>query len=383
MPTLQGDIRYQILIDEEVDDQLTADLAEIEVNEAVRGETTFRIRFAIDICGPDVQLLNDPRLVPGRDKKVSVLVSLGNVTTCLVRGLITDRKTELKEGGPGSVLEISGKDRRIEMSRNGDQRTAHNGTVALFVGGILENYFNIADVERGDTTRYSDESNSRNQTNSDLELVTQLAGEHGYEFWIDYNVAPVRSGKVEIVETAHFKSSPPRGQGVPVSVPVPLLAPPDSPILQMNRGDGTSTMLTFSSNRVSEVPTASGPVARVNIDTGEIEQTNVREPSLPPLGNAPPLPNHRRQIITAGSAQDAQKRQDAALIDASWIVKATAETTVHALGTLLRPHDIVPVTGTGAVDDGNYFVWSVSHHIDPADHKMRCEIRRNAVGESQ
>jgi hypothetical protein len=382
MPTLPGDIRYQVLINDAVDDHLTADLAEIEVNEAVRGEATFRIRFAIDICGPDVQLLNDPRLVPGQDIKVGVLVSLGNITTCLVYGFITDRKTELKEGGPGSALEISGKDRRIEMSRNGDQRQAHHGTTALIVTQILDDYHFTPDVESGDTTKYSEESNSQNQTGSDLELVTKLAGEHGYEFWIDVLVTPGGTGKVGIREIAHFKSSPPRGQGVPASVPVPLLAPPDSPILQMNRGDGTSTMLTFSSNRVSEVPTASGPVRRVNIDTGEIEHTSVDQNSLTPLGNAAPLPSHRRQVVTAGNAQDAQKRTDAALIDASWIVKATAETTVHALGALLRPHEIVEVTGTGAVDDGDYFIWSVSHHIDPADHKMRCELRRNAVGES-
>ena len=382
MPSLQGDIRYQILIDEQVDDQLTADLAEIEVNEAVRGETTFRIRFAIDICGPDVELLNDSRLVPGRDKRVSVLVSLGNLTTCLIRGLITDRKTELKEGGPGSALEISGKDRRILMSRQGDQRNDHKGTVALIVGGILSGYPFIPDIETNDTTKYSEQTNTRNQTNSDLELVTQLAGEHGYEFWIDCTATPAIDGEVGIVETAHFKSSPPRGQGVLPSA-IPLLALPDKPILQMNRGDGTSTLLTFSSNRVSEVPTASGSVRRVDVDTGEIREARLNGSSLEPLGSAPPKPTHQRQVVTAGTIEEAQKRNDAALIDASWVVKATAETTVHALGALLRPHDIVQVAGTGAVDDGSYFVWSVSHHIDPADHKMRCELRRNAVGEAQ
>jgi hypothetical protein len=193
-------------------------------------------------------------------------------------------------------------------------------------------------------------------------------------------VTPGFGGIIHVAETAHFKSSPPRGQGVPVSVPVRLLALKDGPVLQMNTGDGTSTMLTFSSNRSSEIPTSSGPITRINIDTGGLDRTSVQAPSQPPLGNSPPLPDHRRPLLTAGSAQDAQKRQDAALIDASWIVKATAETTVHALGALLRPHDVVKVVGTGTVDDGDYFVWSVSHHIDPADHKMRCELRRNAVG---
>lgn len=381
MSTLPGDIRYQIMVNDKVDDRLTSDLAEIEVNEAVRGETTFRIRFAIDICGTDMQLLNDSQFLPGADRKISVLASLGGVTTCLVHGLITERTTELKEGGPGSSLVITGKDRRIEMSRNADQRRPHNGTVASIVASILKDYPFTPDIEFGDTSLYSEGTGSKNQTSSDLELVTKLAGEQGYEFWIDSAVTGV-GGVLRVVDTAHFKSSPPRGEGIPASVAVRLLAPKDRPVLQMNTGDGTSTLLTFASSRSSEVPTASGPITRIDIDTGGLDRASVDKPSLQPLGSTPPLPNHRRPLLTAGSAQDAQRRQNAALIDASWIVKATVETSAHALGALLRPHDIVSVRGTGSVDDGDYFVWSVSHRIDAADHKMRCELRRNAVGAS-
>ena len=80
-------------------------ISRIEVNEAVRGETTFRIRFAIDICGPDVELLNDSRLVPGRDKRVGVLVWISatsppaGVARICIR--IYPQDSELKEGGPG------------------------------------------------------------------------------------------------------------------------------------------------------------------------------------------------------------------------------------------------------------------------------------------
>jgi hypothetical protein len=377
---MAGDIRYQILIDGAVDDQLTSELLECEVTESVRGETTFRIRFSIDISGNDISLLNDDRLVPGKDRKVSVLVSIDSVTSCIVHGLITDRRTELKEGGPGSLLEIAGKDRRIEMVRNADERGPLTGTAALIVVPILSRYNFVPDVEVGDSQVYSEATNTLNQAHSDLELVNKLAAEQGYEFWLEVTVSAALGGNVQLLETAHFKSSPPRGQGQPISAPVPLLAPTDSPKLKMNTGDGTSTLITFSSTRATEVPTKSGQVSRVNIDSGDLEHTSVDQPSSTPLGDPPPLPDHRRPLLTPGNAQDAQRRQDAALIDASWIIKATAETTAHAMGALLRPHDIVSVSGTGSVDDGDYFVWTVTHRIDPADHKMRCELRRNAVG---
>ena len=370
-----GDVRYQIMINDRVDDQLTGELADIEVTEAVRGETTFRIRFAIDLCATDAELLNDPRLVPGQDIRLAVLATFDNVTTVLVQGVITDRKTEVKEGGPGSSLEVAGKDRRILMGRNSDQRGPLNGTVALIVLPIFGRYNFVPDIEQGDSELYSDETKSLNQAHSDLELVTKLAADHGYEFWIDAQLAGPT-----IVETAHFRSSPPRNKGAPPSLPIQLVAPPDPTLLKMNSGDGRSTMLHFSSQRASEVPNASGSVSRINPDSGDLEHTSVDKPSQDPLGQAPPAQTNNRPIVTPGNAQDAQRKQDAALIDASWVIKANAETTAHALGGLIRPHQVVNVQGTGSVDDGTYFVWSVTHHIDPADHKMTCELRRNAVG---
>ncbi len=373
------DIRYQIAIDGKIDEGVTADLSEIEVTEAVRGETTFRIRFAIDICGPDIQLLSDERLLPGKDRELAVLVNVDGDTSCLVNGIITDRKADLKEGGPGSSLEIAGKDRRVLMGRNADEKPANRGTVGLIVIPILARYHFIPDVEQGDTTLYSDFTNSLNQVHSDLELVTKLAADHGYEFWIDYEVAAGFGPVVKIVEKAHFKTSPPRGVG-PTLSRFTLAALEKDPVLKMNTGDGQSTLLAFSSERASETPNQSGNVSRVDIDSASLERTSVDGPTLNPLGDKPPAPTNKRQIISAGNAQEARRRQEAALNDAAWTIKANAETTVHAFGKLLRPHNIVKVEGTGKIDDGDYFVWSVTHHIDPADHKMRCELRRNAIG---
>jgi hypothetical protein len=370
-----ADARYQILIDEQPDAELTADLSDIEVHEAVRGEATFRIRFAIDINGTDFALLSDERLLPGVDRKLTVVAVVNGVPSCLVHGVITDRESELKHGGLGSSLVVSGKDRRVLMGRNGDQRGPLNGTVALIVTPILARYDFIPDIEIGDSTIYSDLTTSLNQAHSDLELVNRLAAEQGYEFWVDAAITPAG-----VIETAHFRSSPPRNAGTPLSAPVQLIAPSDPAVLSLNTGDDKSTMVSFSSSRVSEIPNASGAVSRINPDSGDLERTRVDGPSLSPLGQAAPSPTNTRPIISPGDAQNAQRRQDAALIDASWIIKAKAATTVHALGALIRPHDIVTVQGTGSVDDGTYFVWSVTHNIDAADHRIHCELRRNAVG---
>lgn len=374
------DIRYQIAIDKVVDEQLSRDLSLIEVVEAVRGESTFKVRFQIDICNNDFELLDDDRLVPGKDRLLTVLVSVDGEQSCLIHGLITDRKTELKEGGAGSSLEITGKDRRIEMGRNADQHTTLSGTTGLIVMQKLASYALIPDVEQGDTALYSELTGARNQAGSDLELLKSLAAETGYEFWVDAEVVRVAAGFVILKETGHFRSQPPRGAG-PISISLPaIIAPSGAPTLKLNPGTGCSTLLSFASERVSEVPNGSGQIPRADFDSASLQQTTVDGPSLEAFGQRPPAPQNRRPVVSPGNAAEARRRQDAALIDASWIVNARAETTAHAVGNVIRPRQIVKVEGTGSVDDGDYFVWKVTHSIDTADHKMSLELRRNGVG---
>lgn len=47
---------------------------------------------------------------------------------------------------------------------------------------------------------------------------------------------------------------------------------------------------------------------------------------------------------------------------------------------VLRAGDIVSIEGIGAVNSGNYYVWSVRHMITAGSHKMRFRLVRNAVG---
>ena len=265
------------------------------------------------------------------------------------------------------------------MSRQGDQRNDHKGTVALMVGGILSGYPFIPDIETNDTTKYSEQTNTRNQTNSDLELVTQLAGEHRYEFWIDCTTTPAMRGGPDRRDRPFQELAAARQRVLPSAVRCSAAGqtdPPDEP--RRRHVDAAPSRRTTCPRS-----TASRSIRRVNVNP---EKSRGAVATGPRWSRSEA--RRRSQFTSVRSSprapiEEAQKRNDAALIDASWVVKATAKFTVYALGAALQPHDVVQVAGTGAVDDGSYFVWSVSHHIDPADHKMRCELRRNAVGEAQ
>jgi hypothetical protein len=374
---------FQILIDESPDPDVTGSAQEIEVVESVLEPSTFRVRLVVDISEGGLRLLEEERLLPGRNVPLTILATVDNTTEVLVHGLITDRTVELKHGGPGSYLELRGSDRRVVMARQCHRYKAHSGTVASIVEGLLkDNEFDDHDVESVKGDKYSVDTQTLNQSGSDLDLVNMLAGQMGVVFWIDWTF---RGGKVR--ETAHFAAQPPRNDAaslLPIPVPPVLsLLGSDGPRLTMNTGTPDNSLLSFHVSQRTEIPRSGGKVVRVDFDRPGLQKASIPGPTQPPLGEPLDIPDDQVcSVLTAGSADRAFLHGTAALNDASWSVEACADTTVFAVGQLVRPRQIVRVEGVGKVDRGDYFVWKVTHSVNPADHRLGLELRRNARGGS-
>lgn len=376
------DIRYQIAVDGKPDNALTEEAAEIEVQQTIEGPTTFRVKFAIDICRGEFTLLDDARLNPGDpDRKVTIVAHLNGEGYVLAHGIITERKINLTEGGPGSSLEIMCQDRRRVMDRQ-PRSSPHEGTASQIAERILKAYGFETDVTETEI-HYEEDKGTLNQAEeTDLAFVTRLAGRNGHRFWIDWKVGAGVTG-FELTETAHFKPSPPQpGSNGLGFVPPLLLAPEGAAELKLNVGDGCSNVAGFELHANTEAPNQSGPIRRVNSDDGEMAESSVPGPTTEKLGEQPTAPPQARErrLVTAGDAQEARVRSQAALNDASWSVQATAETSVQALNGFVAPHQIVKVSGAGALNSGGYFVKAVTHTVDSAAHKMRVELLRNALG---
>jgi hypothetical protein len=376
------DVRHQLAINRVPDLGLTEDLAEIEVQQTIEGPTSFRVRFAVDICDGDLTLLEDERLTPGQpDTEVTIFAFVDGESHVLVHGIITERQVSLTEGGAGSWLEVRGQDRRAAMNRE-ERQLAHSGKASDIVDQILRSYG--FDVDIGTTQiEYDEDGNTLNQTETDLAFIDKLAGRNGVRFWLDWSADTGLAG-LQITETAHFRASPPRGEQNAAGIAPPvLLAPDEAPELRLNSGGGCSNLQSFELSANAEAPNRSGPIQRVNPNQGSVDETEVPEPSDAPLGEDPPSPTPRtRRVVTAGDANEARVQNQAALDDAAWSVQATAETSVHALGGLVTPHQVIRVTGGGRLNSGNYFVKAVAHAIDASDHKLRIELLRNALGGS-
>src|SRR5205085_12200731 len=121
--------------------------------------------------------------------------------------------------------------------------------------------------------------------------------------------------------------------------------------------------------------------AAVNPRTGQLERTKVTDPQ-PGLDNGPTLKQidgvtRTICVTSAGGADELQAKQEAALVEAGWFIEASASTTAHMLGAVMKPHDVVAVEGVGAELSGPYQVKSVTHVINAADHFMDIQLRTN------
>ena len=381
------DIRYQILLNGKPDADATNNAASIEVIESVREESTFTVVFSTDIDGDRFCLKDDPNLLPGKDKLLSVVAEVEGESSVLVHGLIIDRDATVKHGGPGSSITVKGSDRRVLMDRNHAPSRTHKGKIGDVVRAILADgkyHFETKVEDLPCEIAGSEQEGRAAQTMSDLQLVKRLAGMVGAEFWIDWELSSGLFKPPKVVETAHFETQPPRNEGPKFgSIPIPILiAPKGAPEIKLNTNDKETTVLEFQTSRTTEVPRKSGPIKRLNQRSGRLESTNT-EAAPNTLGELPDIPDDlQRSVVSAGNVSMARCITQGALNDAAWTVSATVTTSAYGIGGLLRPRQVVKVSGAGDLDDGDYFVWKVTHNIDSADHKMSVELRRNAVGES-
>ena len=96
-------------------DAALAQSSVVEVYERMGEPTTFRLRYQVDIKEQDLPLLADPRLDPGSE--MQVLVVLDGAADCLVKGPVHSQQIRLIHGGSGSFVDVLGTDTSVTMDR--------------------------------------------------------------------------------------------------------------------------------------------------------------------------------------------------------------------------------------------------------------------------
>jgi phage protein D len=344
----------------EVDGQADAELAQaiqVEVYERMGETTTYRARYDVDIEGGDLPMLIDGRLDQGSE--LAILVPTSDTTHCLVKGPVRGQQMRLQHGGAGSWVEVLGSDTSIAMDRETRTSVWADVTDSDAVSSILGNYDYTSDVQSTDAGHYEDK-HTLVQRSSDLRFVRRLARRNGYLFWVTCD----GSG----TETAHFKR--PSLDGLATAQLVINL---DSPNVQ------TLGIAWDVERPTSVVGTQLDLSSKDNLD-GAVAQT---PQTILGTSGLQAITGDTRSVhlwAPVDDAGDLQARGQGVLIESDWFVRATCQTSLHALGDLVRAHTVVELLGAGSRYSGKYFVAAVRHTIDAAMHKMDVTLIRNGWG---
>ena len=329
----------------------------VEVYERMGETTTYRIRYDIDISEGDLPMLLDDRVGPGSD--LSVIAPVDGRINCLVKGPVTGQQVHLKHGGTGSFIEVSGADTSITMDRETKTTLWSDLTDSAAVTTILGQYGYIPDVTSTSAGHFQ-LKHTLVQRDTDLQFVQRLARRNGFLFWITSNALGI--------ETAHFKR-PPVGGGA------------DGELMINLEGN---TIGEIDINWTTEAPTSVVADQLDLNDKSDIDGAVDKSP-LRSLGKQAlhEIASDTRSVHIAAPVDDAgdlQGRGEGALIEAGWFIRATCQTSVHALKALVRAHTLVNLRGAGSRFSGKYFVSGVRHTIDAVGHRMDVELVRNGWG---
>jgi hypothetical protein len=333
-----------------------AGAALVEVHERLGEPTRYRLCYPVDVGDGDMTLLSNDRLGP--DSELSVVVPVAGKDHVLVRGPVHGQRMRLVHGGSGSWLEVSGSDKSVAMDREHKTRV-WEGSSSDAVETILKAHGLKTDVEPT-KDKHEHRGHTLVQRDTDLRFVRRLARRYGCLFWVTTN----DKGK----STGHFKRPP--------------LAGSPAAALVINRDQPTISSLDISWD--SEAPTSIVARQLDLADKSVIDGAVPRSP-LSPLGKSALsaiAKGTRTAAITApvDTAADLKQRGEGTLIEEGWFVRASCDTSLNALGTLVRAHTVVDVQGAGLRHSGKYLVAGVRHAIDAAAHVMELDLRRNAWG---
>lgn len=349
----QGGTGFAVALNGQSDEVLNR-ASLIEVNQNMGEETTFRIDYEVDIEDEDLPMLLDSRFDPGAE--LSIFADTNEGTVCLVKGKVHAQEIHLQHGGAGSIMTVIGADRSVEMDRQTKTTIWADSTDSEVATSILSSYGFIPDVESSPAGHYEDK-HTLVQRDSDLRFIRRLANRNGYHFWISWDEFGI--------ETAHFRS--PILDGDPA---VSLVINADQPqILSLD--------IVWDVERPTEVVSAQLDLNVVDSMDGQADGS-----PLSVLGSRDlrSIAGEARSIHLHAPVDDngdLQSRSRGLLIDASWFLRATCETSLNLMGKVVQNHSLLEINGAGSRYSGKYYVAGVQHRIDPASHHMELTLLRN------
>lgn len=345
-------------------------LQSVEVTHSDEGRSGFQLTFAAGRSGPaglvDYPLLSLPLLKPFN--RVILVVTFGVIPRVLMDGIITHQ--QLNPGSePGSgTLTVTGEDvsMMMDLKEKNVEHPAQDETI--IANKIILTYAQYGLIPLVIPPLVIDPpipiERIPVQRATDLGYLQEMAGRHGYVFYISPGPAP-------FTNTAYW--GPPMRLGLPQKS------------LNVNLGPETNvTSISFQNNALAPTLVEGQVQDRTTNQQMPVQtfaSTRVPLSSQPSvLVNQPNVRTRRFQgsgLNTPQAFARAQGETDASTDD---VVSARGELDASRYGDLLQARGLVGLRGAGFTYDGFYYVKSVTHNIRQGEYRQSFTITREGVG---
>lgn len=369
MASLFG-LHLQLLVGETVPTpaplKVSEALESVEVTHKDEDRSGFQLVFQLGRSALDLKdyaLLKETRIKPFNRVLLNVLFGIKPLP--LMDGIITNHQLAPGSDPGTSKLTITGEDVSVMMDLEKEAQPYPNLSDDLIVFFILLEYlipYGIRpDVETPPNrqARSVDQQTTTKPKNlTDLAYLKELAGRHGFVFYIETGPAP-------LVNTAYW--GPPSRRGAAQGA------------LSVNMGPNTNIeSISFKYDELA-------PTKMTFTLADDSEETIERPTRMPPLATRIPTARKRDFLTRPSGLSDAEARARAqGEVNKSFDQTVTANGTLDALryGRILKPRGLVDVRGAGEHYDGTYYVKSVTHKIDirKGEYKQAFSLTREGVG---
>ncbi len=348
----------------------TEALQSVEVTHSDQGRSGFQLTFSAGRSGPaglvDYPLLSLPLLRPFN--RVILIVTFGVIPRVLMDGIITHQ--QLNPGvEPGSgTLTVTGEDVSVMMDLKevNVEHPAQDETI--IANKIILTYAQYGMIPMVIPPLVIDPpipiERIPVQRATDLGYMQEMAGRHGYVFYVSPGPAP-------FTNTAYW--------GPPVRLGLPQKA------LSVNMGPETNVNnLSFQNNALAPTLVEGQVQDRTTNQQMPVQtfaSTRVPLSSQPSvLVNQPNVRTRRFQGSGLNALQAFSRAQGETDSSTDDVVTASGEIDATRYGDLLQARGLVGLRGAGFTYDGFYYVKRVTHNIRPGEYRQSFTITREGVG---
>jgi hypothetical protein len=348
---------------------LMENLQSVQVNHSDEGQSGFQITFKTGRGGPmgvrDYPVLATPLL--RAFSRVVITVTLDARPRVLMDGFITNAQLSASSQPGSSTVTLTGEDLSVMMDMEERTFPYPNQADSTVVQQILGRYaaYGLGFQVQGTPPPKPLTEKLPAQHGTDLAHIRELAGQHGFVFYLT-------PGPIPMTSMAYW--------GPPVRSTRPQRA------LSVNLGSATNVETIHFQNDHRAPAMVFGkmfePKTRQTLVVQTLFSTRV------PLSSQPALTSHQPYVrkVLPESSQDqnfaevmsrAQARTDTSTDN---VVTASGELDVSRYGDLLEPRGLVGLRGAGYSHDGLYYVKSVSHALRKGEYKQSFNLAREGIG---